>query len=52
MLVRSPSHRANRCATSHIVANASRALGAACSMAISIIFERTSGGRPSPTLER
>ena len=39
---------ANRCATSHIVANASRALGPALAIASSIILARTSGGRPDP----
>jgi len=46
--VPSPSHPANRCATSHIIANPSRALGAALAIASPIILARTSGGRPSP----
>ncbi len=46
------SHPANRCATSHIVANASRALGPALAIASSIIAARTSGGRPAPTFAR
>ena len=44
-----PSHPANRCATSHIIANASRARGPALAMASSISLARTSGVRPSPT---
>ncbi len=48
---RRPSQPANRCATSHIVANASWARGAALAIAASTIFERTSGGRPSPTFD-
>ena len=43
------SQPAKRCATSHIVANASRALGAAFAIASSISRARTSGVRPAPT---
>ena len=46
------SQPANRCATSHIVANASRALGPALAIASSTSAARTSGGRPAPTLAR
>ncbi len=49
MSARRPSHPANRCATSHIIANASRALGPALAMASSISLARTSGARPTPT---
>ena len=52
MLEPRSSHPANRCATSHIVANASRALGPALAMASSIIAARTSGLRPAPTWAR
>ena len=52
MLEPRSSHPANRCATSHIVANASRALGPALAMASSIIAARTSGERPAPTWAR
>jgi hypothetical protein len=44
MLVARPSHPAKRCATSHIIANPSRALGPASAMASSISLARPSGG--------
>ncbi len=48
MFARRPSHPANRCATSHIIANPSRALGPALAMASSISLARTSGLWPTP----
>ena len=52
MLELSSSHPANRCATSHIVANDSRALGPALAIASSISAARTSGGWPAPMVAR